>query len=104
MQIDPFVFHRFPQALDEHIIPPGSAPVHAELATLFLDGLHKLMRGELAALVGIHNLWSAMATERLLQHIDSMAGLQREGDLRCQYPALHYGGKVDEAFGHRNVG
>ena len=43
MQIDPFVFHRFPQALDEHIVPPGTAPVHTELAPLFLDGLHELM-------------------------------------------------------------
>jgi hypothetical protein len=46
----------------EHIILPCSTPVHAELATLFLDAyrLHKLMRGELAALVGIHNLRLAM--------------------------------------------
>ena len=48
MQIHPFIFHRFPQALDEYIVPPGSAPVHAEVATLFPDGLHELMRGELA--------------------------------------------------------
>jgi len=76
VQIDPFVFHRFPQALDEHIILPCSTPVHAELATLFLDRLHKLMRGELAALVGIHNLRLAMAIECFLHHIDRMASLQ----------------------------
>ncbi len=107
MQIDPFVFHRFPQALDKHIVPPGATPVHAELAPQILDCLHELMRGELAALIGIHNLRPAMAAECLLQHIDRMAGLQRDGDLRCQYTArgpVHYGGEVDEAFGHRNVG
>ena len=78
MQIHPLVFHRFPQALDEHIVPPGSAPIHAEFATPFLDGLHEFMRGELAALVGIHNLRPAIAAECLLQHIDRMAGLQRD--------------------------
>lgn len=35
------------------------------------------MRGELTALVGIHNLGRVMVIERLLQYIDRMAGLQR---------------------------
>jgi hypothetical protein len=36
------------------------------------------MCGELAALIGIHDLRLAMAMERLLQHIDGMAGFQRD--------------------------
>lgn len=60
MQIDPFVFHQFPQALNEYIVPLGAAPVHAELATLFLDGLHGLLQGELVALADIHDLRPAM--------------------------------------------
>ncbi len=88
MQIDPLVFYRLPQTLNEHIIPPGSASVHADLATPILDGLHELMRGELAALVGIHNLGRSMVIERLLQYIDRMAGLQRDRHLCGQHPNL----------------
>lgn len=61
MQIHPLVLHRFPQAFDKHIVPPGSPPVHTEVAPLTLDRLHELMRDELAALIGIHDLWLAMA-------------------------------------------
>jgi hypothetical protein len=42
--------------------------------------MHECLRGKLAALIGIHNLWLAMARARLVQHIDRMAGLQRERD------------------------
>jgi hypothetical protein len=80
MYVHPLVFHRFPQALDEHIISPGTAPVHAAVAPPILDRMHKRLRGNLAPLVGIHNLRLAMAIERLLQHIDRMAGLQRNRD------------------------
>ena len=44
MQIHLLVLHRLPQALDEHIVPPGAIPIHAELALLFPEGLHNLMR------------------------------------------------------------
>ena len=82
MQVHPLVFHRFPQVLDKYIVSPGSAPVHAEIFTpSTLDGLHELLRGELATLISIHDLRLAMAMERLLQHIDGMAGLQRDRDL-----------------------
>ena len=62
------------------MIPPGSAPVHAEVTPPILDRVYERLRGKLAALVGIHNLWLTMALERLLQHIDRMAGLQRDRD------------------------
>ena len=62
------------------MIPPGFAPVHAEMTPPILDRLHERPRGKLAVLVGIHNLWLAMASEHLVQHIDRMAGLQRDRD------------------------
>jgi hypothetical protein len=39
---------------------------HAEVTPLIVDGLHKLLRGELASLVGIHHLRFAMMREHLL--------------------------------------
>ncbi len=56
MQAHSLIFYRFPQALNEYIIPLGLAPVHAEVASPTLNGLY----------------------ERLLQHIDRMASLQRD--------------------------
>ncbi|MEO6430657.1 MAG: hypothetical protein ABIO50_02745 [Nitrosospira sp.] len=40
--------------------------------------MHELLRGKLIALTGIHALRLAMAMERLLQHIDRMAGFQHD--------------------------
>ena len=65
------------------------------------------MRAELTALVGVHNLRLTVASERLLEHIDRMTGLQRDGDHLGQFLAagpVHDGGEVDEPFGHRDVG
>ena len=62
------------------MIPPGSASVHAELASLFFDGVYKRMCAELTALVGVHNLRPAVASERLVQHLHRMTGLQRDGN------------------------
>ena len=42
-QIYLLVFDGASQPLDEHIIPPGSAPVHAEVAAPILDGVHELL-------------------------------------------------------------
>lgn len=107
MQIHPLVLHRFPQALNEHIISLGPAPIHAGFAALFLDRLQEFMGSELAALVGVHNFRPTMAAECFLQHIDRMAGLQHDRYLCCQDTPrgpIHDGGKVDEAFSHWDVG
>ncbi len=80
MEIPPLLFSRFPQPLDGHIIPPGSAPVHAEMTAPILDRRHECLRGKRAALIGLHNLWCAMAGERLVPHIDRMAGRHRDRD------------------------
>ena len=55
--------------------------LHAELATTVMNCLDDGLGGELAALVGVDNLWSAVVSKRLLQNIDGMAGIQGEGDL-----------------------
>jgi|CXWL01.1.fsa_nt_gi hypothetical protein len=47
----PLTCHQFPQALDEQMIPPSSTHIHAEGTPPILDGVHELLRGELATLV-----------------------------------------------------
>ena len=102
----------YPPATSRHTLHrvyacPGSPSVHAELVSLFFDGMHKRLCVELTALVGIHHLQPAMTRERLVQHLDRMTDLQRDGDLRGQHRTagpIHDGGARDEPFGHWDVG
>ena len=85
---------------------PGSTSVHAELASLLFDGIHKRLCVELTALVVIHHLQPTMTRERLVQYLDHMTGLQRDGNLRGQHRTagpIHDGGARDEPFGHWDV-
>jgi hypothetical protein len=41
MQIDLFVFDRLPQPLDEHVVAPGTAAIHADLDPVPLQDLDK---------------------------------------------------------------
>jgi hypothetical protein len=69
--------------------------------------VQKRLRAERTGLVGVHNLRFAVASERLLEHLDCMTSLQRESDLLGQYLAtgrVHNGCEVDEPFCHRDVG
>ena len=52
---DVFVFQRLPETLHFCIIAAASAPVHADLNSIFLQFIDELITGLLAALVGIKN-------------------------------------------------
>src|SRR5437667_106592 len=54
-QIDPFVLHGPPQALDEDVIVAAPAPVHADLDPVIPQQRRELVAGELRALVGIED-------------------------------------------------
>ena len=85
MQIDLFVFDRSPQSFHKHIVPPGSPAVHADFASASMDRLDKLFSGELASLVSVDDFRRAMAVERLLEDIDSVAGLKGDGNFGRQH-------------------
>src|SRR4051794_25542322 len=64
-QVDLLVFHRAPQPLDEHVVPPGAAAIHADADRLVLQHPGEGCAGELAALVGVEKSglpWRAMAS------------------------------------------
>ncbi len=60
-QIDPFVFHRPPQTLDEDVVMTTPATVHADLDAVRLQYLREFRAGKLAALVGVEDLRCAIA-------------------------------------------
>src|SRR5690349_13283580 len=52
-QVDPFVLHGPPQALDKDVVIAAPASVHADLDPVIPQHLGKLVAGELRALIGI---------------------------------------------------
>jgi hypothetical protein len=55
VQVDPFVLHRSPQALDEDVVVAALASIHADLDPMIPQHLGELITGELRALIGIEN-------------------------------------------------
>src|ERR1039458_9943048 len=105
-QINLLVFDRSPQALDEHIIPPISFAIHADGDAGFEKNAGEAGAGELAALIRIEDLRSAMTGESFIQHLD--AELRFHGDRQppSENPAtkpVDDGGKIDETARHRDV-
>src|SRR5690348_17981557 len=54
-QIDPFVLHGPPQALDKDIVVAAPASVHADLDPVIPQRLGKLVAGELCVLISIED-------------------------------------------------
>src|SRR5438046_8536826 len=52
-QVDPFVLHGPPQALDEDVVVAAPASIHADLDPVIPQHLAKLVAGELRALISI---------------------------------------------------
>src|SRR5271168_1835345 len=67
-EVHAFVLDAAPQAFDEHIVPPGAAPVHGELAAAVEHGLGELLGGELAALIGADDLGHTKTRKGLLDN------------------------------------
>src|SRR5215467_11763440 len=70
-QIDPFVLHGPPQALDKDVVVAAPASVHADLDTVIRQHLGKLVAGELRALIGIEGAGRTEPGEGLAQRLDT---------------------------------
>src|SRR5258706_15119908 len=77
-QVDPFVLHGPPQALDEDVVVAAPAAVHADRDPMIPQHLGKLIAGELRApplsreqaLIGIEDAGLAEPGEGLAQRLD----------------------------------
>ena len=76
-QIDPFVLHGPPQALDEDVVVAAPASIHADLDPVIPQHLGKLVAGELRALIGIEDAGLAEPAEGLAQRLDAEPGRER---------------------------
>jgi hypothetical protein len=69
VQIDFLIFDALPQTLHEHVIPPATFAVHADLDAVAFQQSREIEAGELAALVGVEDFRPAVAVERLLNRL-----------------------------------
>src|SRR5437868_4908130 len=70
-QVDPFVLHRPPQALDEDVVMAAPASVHADRDPMIGQHLGELIAGELRALISIEDAGLAEPGESLAQCLDA---------------------------------
>src|SRR4029077_10716609 len=106
-QIHLLVFDAAPQPLDEDVVPPGALAVHADGDPVLDQHASECRAGELAALVGVEDLWLAVAGESVLQRLDAECRLHRDRYAPRQYAAaepIEHNGQIDEAALHRDVG
>src|SRR5260221_14712462 len=76
-QVDPFVLHGPPQALDEDVVVAAPAAVHADRDPMIPQHLGELVAGELRPLIGIEDAGLAEPGEGLAQRLDTEPRRQR---------------------------
>src|SRR5262245_24813715 len=106
-QIHLLVFDAAPETLDEDVVAPRAAAVHADRDPTLDENVGEGLRGKLAALVGVEDLGHAMTSKRLLQGFNAERRLHGDRQAPGQHPAaepVHDDGEVDKAAGHRHVG
>src|ERR1700746_2135919 len=85
-QVDPFVLHGPPQALDEDVVVAAPAAVHADLDFMIPQHLGELITGELRPLIGIEDAGLAEPGEGLAQRLDTEPRRQRIRHPPGQHP------------------
>src|SRR5271155_5357206 len=76
-QVDPFVLHGPPQALDEDVVVAAPASIHSDLDPVIPQHLGKIIAGELPTLIGIEDAGFAEPSEALAQRPDTEPRRQR---------------------------
>ena len=107
VQVDFFVFDRFPESFHKDVISPTTLAVHADLNLVLMKNADKVRTRELAALVGVHDLGRAIFHDGFLQRVDARVGRQAIGQPPAQHLArgpVKHGAQIHKAAAHRNVG
>ena len=105
-QVDTLILDRAPKLLHKHVVTPGASTIHRKLRTAQQNRLCKLLRRELATLIGVDDVRCAEAGKGLLHDLDRMAGLQGRRHLMREHSAAGHvdcGRQINKAFRHRNV-
>ncbi len=96
-----------PTFLHEHVVAPATLAVHADPDAVAAQDLDERGGGQLAALVGVHDVRHAVVGDRLFQRLDG--GIRRQTDRQSPRQDSTAGpvedhGQIHEAAAHRDVG
>src|SRR3954463_6897913 len=86
-QVDPFVLHGPPQALDKDVVVAAPVSIHADRDPVIPQHRGERVAGELRALIGIEDAGLAEPGERLAQRLDTDPCRQRVRQPPRQHPA-----------------
>src|SRR3954454_8490043 len=105
-QIDLFIFHRPPKALDKNVVPPGTAAIHAHRNRVLQQQPREGHTCELRPLIGIENLRPPIAGERLLHRLEAEVDVYCDRQPPRQDPPaepINHSRQIDEPARHRNI-
>ena len=106
VQVNLLVLDRFPESLYEDVIPPATLAIHADLNALILKQADEGGAGELATLISVHDVRSAVPRDGFLQGVDAGISGQTVRQAPGQHPTgcpIEDGTQIDKAPAHRDV-
>ena len=74
------VFDCSPEPFDKHVVTPSALAVHADFDLVVFQITGEGLAGELAALVGVHDLRATILVDSLFQCIQTEAGVHADRD------------------------
>src|SRR2546423_13710444 len=85
-QVDPFVLHGPPQALDKDVVVAAPASIHADLDPVIPQHRGERVAGELSTLIGIKHAGLAEPSEGFAQRLNTKPCRQRVRQAPGQHP------------------
>lgn len=79
MQIDAFIFQGKPQPLNHDVVPPAPFAVHGDAHVSLFQDIGERIAVELAAVVGIKDLWLTQAGQGFFELIHAEVGIHGVG-------------------------
>jgi len=87
VQVDAFILQGPPQAFYEDVVQIAAFAIHGDLGLGPLQPVGPVEGGELAAVIGIHDLGRTELVDGLIQRLEAELGLQRVRDAPGQHLA-----------------
>ena len=84
-EIHLLVLDRFPQTLNEYVVSPATLAVHGDADAVLLQHRGECPRGKLTALIAVEDIRFAVASQCLLQRIDTIVSRQRVREPPAEY-------------------
>lgn len=106
VQIDLLVFDTFPESFHKHVIAPAPFAVHADLNAVVGQQPCERLAGELAPLIGVEDLGTAILRDGLSYGLKAEVRRERIGQPPRQHPAtrpVQDGEEIHEAALHGNI-